>query len=70
MPNMKKVKQASEAIGAKLKAIEDDEKERNRLRKLRDDLNEQISEVTQRMTASRDELQAAVADLDRGMKEA
>jgi hypothetical protein len=56
MPNMKKVKDASGAIAAKLKAIDEDEKERNLLRR-------------QRMAASQAGLQSAVADLDKGMKE-
>lgn len=69
MPNLKKVQKASDEIGAKLKAIDDLEKDRNRLRKQRDDLNEQITTITQQLSAAKTYLDAAVDELRKGMAE-
>ena len=69
MPNLKKVQKASDDISAKLKAIEDAEKDRNRLRKQRDDLNEQITALTQQIGAAKTDLDLAVDDLRKGMAE-
>lgn len=69
MANIKKVQSANSKITEKLKAIEDGEKEREALRRQRDDLNEQITRITQQLGAAKTDLDLAVDELRKGMAE-
>jgi uncharacterized coiled-coil DUF342 family protein len=69
MPNLKKVQKASDDISAKLKQITDAEKDREKVRKQRDDLNEAITTITQQIGALKSDLDLAVDELRKGMSE-
>lgn len=69
MPNLKKVQKASDDISAKLKQIADGESAREALRKQRDDLNDQVTRLTQQISAAKTDLDLAVDELRKGMAE-
>lgn len=67
--NMKKITEASDKLSAVLKSIEQAEKERNQFRKQRDDLNEDITALTQKITNLKTDLDISVDAIRKALVE-
>jgi uncharacterized protein YhaN len=69
MPNLKKVQESTKELQKALDDIEDAEKARELLRQQRDALNNQITELTQRMSARKADIDLSVGDLKKALQE-
>jgi predicted nucleic acid-binding Zn-ribbon protein len=67
--NLRRVKKASDDLSARLDDIAAGEVKREGLRKQRDDLNEEITRETQKLSAAKTALDVAVDELTKAMSE-
>lgn len=69
MPNLKKVQDVTKELQRALDAIDDAETEREKLREQRDTLNNQLTSLTQKITARKSDIDLNVNELKKALQE-